>query len=138
MFFYKVLLAALILQPLTVWDRKFCRKTAQTIVQKHIGQEARLCPSSGLTNPPLPPECGQYLFLTKYEYQILFRFQKSSKTEYWILLVIEQIRIQNTEYYSVSRLSEYQIQIVLFGLTILIPNTKYGIVYKILEKKKLK
>ena len=73
-------------------------------------------------------ECDEYLFLTEYEYWILFSFQKSLNTEYQILFVIETIRIPNTEYYSVSRKFEYQIRIVLFGLTIQLPNTKYQIV----------
>jgi hypothetical protein len=77
-------------------------------------------------------------FLIKYEYQILFGFQKSLNTEYWILFVIEKIRIPNTKYYSESRKFEYRIRIVLFGLTVRIPNTKYRIVYNILEKMKLK
>ena len=70
-------------------------------------------------------------FFTKYKYWILFGFQKSPNTEYQILFSIEKIWIPNTEYYSVSRTSEYQIRIVLFGLTIQIPNTKYQIVYNI-------
>ena len=84
------------------------------------------------------PECDEYLFWTEYEYRILFGFQKSPNTEYRILFGIEKIRIPNTEYYSVSRKSEYRIQIVLFGLTNQIPYTKYRIVYKILEKRQLK
>ena len=83
------------------------------------------------------PECDEYLFLTEYEYRILFGFQKSPNIEYRILLGIEKIRIPNTEYYSVSRKSKYRIRIVLFGLTIRIPNTTYRIIYKILEKIKL-
>ena len=62
--------------------------------------------------------------LTKYQYQILFGFQKSLNTEYWLLFGVQKIRILNTEYCLVSRKSEYQIRIVLFGLTILKPNTK--------------
>ena len=77
-------------------------------------------------------------WLTEYEYRILFGFQKSPNTEYRILFGIEKTRIPNTEYYSLSRKFEFRIRIVLFGLTIRIPNTKYGIVYQILEKIKLK
>ena len=79
-------------------------------------------------------ECDQYLFLTKYEYRILFGFQKSPNTEYRIIFGIDKIQITNTEYYLVSRKSEYQIWIVLYGLNIWIPNTKYWIEYNILEK----
>ena len=79
-------------------------------------------------------ECDKYVFLTKYEYRILFGFPKSPNTEYQILFGIEKIQIPNTEYYLVSRKFKYQIRIVLFGLTIQIQNTKYQIVYKILEK----
>ena len=77
-------------------------------------------------------------FLTEYEYQILFGFQKSLNTEYQTLFGIEKIRIPNTKYYSLSIKSEYRIQILLFGLTIQKPNTKYWIVNKTLEKIKLK
>ena len=42
------------------------------------------------------PECDEYLFLTEYEYQILFGFQKSPNTKYWILFGIEKIQIPNT------------------------------------------
>ena len=73
-------------------------------------------------------------FFKKYKYQILFGFQKSPNTKYWILFGIKKIQIPNTEYYTVSRKFEYRIRIVLFGLTIRIPNTKYRIVYNILEK----
>ena len=62
--------------------------------------------------------------VTEYEYKILFGFQKSPNTECSILFGIDKIRIPNTEYYLVSRKSEYLTQIVLFGLTIQIPNTK--------------
>ena len=65
-------------------------------------------------------ECDKYLFLTEY------------------YLVFRNHRIPNIEYYSVLRISEYRIGIVLFVLTIRIPNTKYRIVYKILEKRQLK
>ena len=80
----------------------------------------------------------KYLFMTKYEYRILFGFQKSTNTEDQILFGIEKIRIPNIEYYLLSRKSEYRIRVVLFGLTIQITNTKYQIIYKILEKMKLK
>ena len=83
-------------------------------------------------------ECDEYFFLTEHEYRILFGFQKSLNTEYGILFGIEKIQIPNTEYYSVSRKSKYRIRIVLYGLTIRIPNNKYPIVYNILEKLKLK
>ena len=75
----------------------------------------------------LMAECDEYLFLTEYEYRILFGFQKSLNTEYLILFGIETIRIPNTE---------YLIRIVIFGLTMRIPNTKYRIINKILEKKR--
>ena len=81
------------------------------------------------------PRVRQIPFLTEYKYQILFGFQNSLNTKYQILFGIDKIRVLNTEYYSLSRISLYQIQMVLFGLTILILNTKYRIVYKILEKK---
>ena len=68
-------------------------------------------------------ECDEYLFLTKFEYQILFSFHKSPNTDYQILFGIEKIEIPNTEYYLVLRKSEFQIQIVLFGLTIQIPSS---------------
>ena len=74
------------------------------------------------------------IFFTTYEYRILIGFQKSPNTKYQIIFGIEKIKIPNIEYYSVSRSSKYQIRIVLFGLTIQIPNTKYQMVYKILEK----
>ena len=61
-------------------------------------------------------------FLTEYESRILFGFQKSLNTEYWILFGIDKILIPNTEYYSVLRKSKCRIWIVLFGLTIQIPN----------------
>ena len=80
-------------------------------------------------------ECDKYLLLTEYEYRILFGFQKLPNTKYQILFGIEKILIPNTEYYLVSRKSEYRIRIVLFGLNIRIPNTKYRIVYNILEIK---
>ena len=72
-----------------------------------------------------------FFFFTRYEYRIFIGFQKSPNTEYQIIFGIEKIRIPNIEYYSVSRSSKYQIRIVLFGLTIRIPNTKYRMVYKI-------
>ena len=78
----------------------------------------------------------QIPFLTEYEYQILFGFQKSPNTEYQILFGIEKILIPNTKYYSVLRKLEYWIWIILFGLNIGIPNTKYRIVYKLLGKKR--
>ena len=56
-------------------------------------------------------------FLTKYEYKILFDFQKSPNTEYRIIFGIENIRIPNTEYYLVSRKSEYRIQKILLCLS---------------------
>ena len=83
-------------------------------------------------------ECDEYLFLTEYEYRILFGFQKEPNTEYWIVFGIEKIRIVNTEYYSVMRKSEYRMQKVWFGLTIWIPKTKYRIAYKVLGKKSTK
>ena len=83
-------------------------------------------------------ECDEYLFLTEYEYQILFGFQKEPNTEYWIVFGIEKIRILNTEYYSVMRKSEYRMQKVWFGLTIWIPKTKYRIAYNVLKKNQLK
>ena len=95
-------------------------------------------PRSGVRRPARVQSVTNTFFLTEYEYRILFGFQKSLNTEYWILFGIEKIRIPNTKYYSVSRKSEYRLQIVLFGLTIRIPNTKYQIVYNILEKTKLK
>ena len=58
----------------------------------------------------------------------------SEFTKYRTLNTIRYWENKNTEYYIVSRKSEYQIQIVLFGLTIQIPNTKYRIVSKILQK----
>ena len=42
------------------------------------------------------PECDEYLFSTKYKYRMLFGFQKSPNTKYWILCGIEKIRILNT------------------------------------------
>ena len=48
-------------------------------------------------------ECDEYLFLTKYEYRILFGFQKSPNTKYQILFGIEKIQIPNIEYYLVFR-----------------------------------
>ena len=59
-------------------------------------------------------------------------------TEYRILNTIRYLENSNTESYLVSRKSEYLIQIVLFGPTIGISNTKYQIIYNILEKMKLK
>ena len=56
-------------------------------------------------------------FLTKYEYKILFDFQKSPNTEYRIIFGIENIRIPNTEYYLVSRKSEYRIKKILLCLS---------------------
>ena len=97
----------------------------------------RVGPVNLINFKPEKAECDKYLFLTEYEYPILFGFQKSPNTEYRILFVIEKIRITNTEYYSVARKFEYRIWIVLFGLTIRIPNTKYRIIFKILEKTKL-
>ena len=44
----------------------------------------------------------------------------------------------NTYNYSVLRNSEYRTHILLFGLTIQIPNTKYQIVYKVSKKKIIK
>ena len=82
----------------------------------------------------LKAECDKYLFLTEYKYQIFFGFQKSLNTKYWIVFGIEKIGIPTTVDYFVLRKSEYQIQIVLFGLTIWIQNTKYLIVYKLVEK----
>ena len=81
------------------------------------------------------PECDKYLFLTEHKYQILFGFQKTPSTEYRLLLGNEKIRIPNADFYSVLRKSEYPIQIVLFGQTIQIPNTKFLIVYKNFGRK---
>ena len=39
---------------------------------------------------------AEYLFLIEYEYRILFDFQKSPITEYWILFGMEKILIPNT------------------------------------------
>ena len=74
--------------------------------------------------------------MTEYEFRILFGFQKSPNTEYRILFGIEKTQIPNTKYSSLLRKSKFQIGIVLFGLNIWIPNTKYQIVYTLLEKKK--
>ena len=41
------------------------------------------------------PECDKYFLKTKYEYQILFVFQKSPKAQYWILFRILKIQIPN-------------------------------------------
>ena len=62
-------------------------------------------------------------FLTEDEYQILFGFRNHQilNIEYYSLF----FKNTNTEYYSVSRKSEYRIRIVLFGLTIRILNSKY-------------
>ena len=76
--------------------------------------------------------------MTEYEYQILLVFHKSSNTEYWILFGIKKIWIPNTKYSSILRKSEYQIQIVLFGITIWKPNNKYRIVQKKFWKKSAK
>ena len=79
-------------------------------------------------------ECDKYLFLTKYKYQVLFSFQKSPNTEYWILFGVEKIQIPTIEYYSVLRKSEHQIRMLLFRLTIWVPNTEYQKVKLFLEK----
>ena len=68
------------------------------------------------------PNIIWFLEITKY--------QISNTIRYWENL--------NTEYYLVLRKYKYRIRIVLFRLTIWIPNTKYRIVYKILKKIKLK
>ena len=78
------------------------------------------------------------MFLTEYKYRILFGFQKSPNTKYQILFATKKIWIPNTKYYLVSRKSKYRIRIVLFSLTTQIPNTKYAIVYTILEKTSAK
>ena len=65
-------------------------------------------------------------FLEITEYQIL------NTIWYW------ENSIPNAKYYLVSRKSEYRIWIVLFGPTIQISNTKYRIVFNILEKIKKK
>ena len=83
-------------------------------------------------------------FWTEYEYRRLFGFQKSLNTEYQIQFGIEKIQIPNTEDYLVSKNSnteyrrlfgikkfKYRTRIVLFGLTVQIPNTKYRIVFNI-------
>ena len=74
-------------------------------------------------------------FFTVYKYHISFVYQKSPNTEYRILFGSEKILILNTEYYSVLKKSESRIWIVLIGLSIWIPNNKYWIRYKSLEKK---
>ena len=58
-------------------------------------------------------------------------------TEYQILNTIRYWQNPNIEY-QISRISQHRVQIVLFDLTIRIPNAKYQIVYKMLEKIKLK
>ena len=71
-----------------------------------IGPIEEICPSEGSPSGEREslgrPECDKYLFLTEYEYRILFGFQISPNTEYRILFGIEKIRIPNNEYYSVS------------------------------------
>ena len=69
---------------------------------------------------------------TNTEYYLVFRNHQIPNTKDYSLY------IPNTEYYSVSIKSEYQMWIILFSLTTRIPNTKYQIVYKVLEKIKLK
>ena len=59
-------------------------------------------------------------------------------TEYQILNTIWCWENPNTKHYWVLRKSEYRIQIVLFGLTIQIPNTKYQIVNKMLDTQATK
>ena len=135
--FLKVMYLILTLQvPLTLpsvfskTDSVFLKEGTQKCVLNNT------CPRACISQ--YTPECDEYLFLTEYEYRILSGFQKSPNTEYRILFGIEKIQIPNTEYYSVSWKSEYRIRIVLFGVTIRIPNTKYRIIHEIVEKIKLK
>ena len=75
-------------------------------------------------------ECDEYLFFDQIQIPKiiwLFGFQKSLNAEYQIVFDIEKIQILNTKYYSALRKPEYRIPLVLFGLTIQIPNTKYQI-----------
>ena len=44
-----------------------------------IGREILCLPYAGFF---FSPECDEYLFLTEYEYRILFSFKKSPNTEY--------------------------------------------------------
>ena len=81
------------------------------------------------------PNIIRFSEIIEYRISNTIRYWEIPNTEYQILFGIEQIWIPNTKYFLVLKKSEYQIQIVLFGLTIWIPNTKYRIVYKILEKK---
>ena len=80
------------------------------------------------------PNIIRFSEITKYRISNTIRHWENLNTEYQILFVIEKIQIPNTKYYSLSRKFEYRIRIVLFGLTIWIPNTKYPSVYNILEK----
>ena len=68
--------------------------------------------------------------------QNIIRF--SEITKYRILMTIRYWQNPNTEHYLVPRKSEYWIWIVLLGLTIQIPNTKYPILNEFFEKMKLK
>ena len=83
----------------------------------------------------IAPKCDKYLFFNRIRIPNIILFLEI--TEFRILFSVEKIRILNTEYYLVSRKSECQIWIVLFGPTIWIPNTKYRIVYYILKKIKV-
>ena len=56
----------------------------------------------------LESEGDEYLFLTEYKYQLLFGFQKSQNTEYWILFGIEKIQIPNTIRYQENPNTEYE------------------------------
>ena len=83
-------------------------------------------------------ECDEYLFFDQIQITNIIWF--SEITEYQILNTIRYWENPNTEYrilFGIKK-SEYQIRIVLFGLTIRIQNTKYRIVYNIFEKMKQK
>ena len=59
-------------------------------------------------------DCDRYVFKTKYEYQILFGFQKQPNTKFRILFRSDK--------------SKYRIKIVVFGVTIQILNIKCQVV----------
>ena len=96
-------------------DRALCQQLGVVLNHNYIIHKGHYPPWLGIffgrsLQGCYATECEKYFFMTEYKYRILFGFQKSS----------------NTEFFSRVRKSKYQIQIIVFGLTIriLMSNTE--------------